>query len=725
MKTKNSVSAGIDEFFSKSNKTTAVALNMNPSKNSPTTSNCVSLTDSVAYTKDVLDAEILWCLKAVTSHYSYKSNNDIGKTFSMMFPDSVIARRFSCSERKMAYLCHFGLAPHFQKLMYEEFTKLSHFTLLFDETLNRTNQQKQLDLHIRYWDAKEEKVNTRYLTSVFMGHATAYDVFSAFQTGVQKLNLTKLLQVSMDGPAVNWRFYEILQNKLRKEHNVECVCIGSCGLHIVNNAFRKGECCTGWEISSILSALYYIFKDSPARREDFLASSELKKLPLKFCNHRWLENAPVSACAYEIWEDVIRYVKFVESGKLPKVTCKSFVTLTDATKDKLMPVKLLFFTCVAELVKPFLQVYQSDDPLLPFFATDIHKLVRHYLQYFKVLKEKFSDKISSSVKDLCDFDFSDNATYSAIEKVSAGFRADKLLKELHVRKEISDRDYMTFKHSCQKFILKMLESIMDKCPINYSLVRNVICVDPVYMAENSSKCQLKMKQVLLYLCQKHQINEEECDSVLLQYLDFLENVVKSASFDFKNFDCRIMKLDKFFHPFFEKKKYPELWNVLKILLILSHGQASVERGFSINKNIEVENLSENSYIAQRVVCDHVKNSGGIHSVSITKELRISATSAHSQYRLFLEEKSARENAANAIKKRKLESDGLLSLKHRKSFLEKEILDMKSKVDQFAQEAEHARDFSLLTKSNELRKTITEKTGELKEIDIQICEKKKT
>lgn len=44
----------------------------------------------------------------------------------------------------------------------------------------------------------------------------------------------------MDGPAVNWKFYNALQDDLGKEFNCKCVAIGSCGLHILNNALRKG-----------------------------------------------------------------------------------------------------------------------------------------------------------------------------------------------------------------------------------------------------------------------------------------------------------------------------------------------------------------------------------------------------------------------------------------------------------------------------------------------------
>ena len=56
------------------------------------------------------------------------------------------------------------------------------------------------------------------------------------------------------------------------------------------------------------------------------------------------------------------------------------------------------------------------------------------------------------------------------------------------------------------------------------------------------------------------------------------------------------------------------------LLLLSHRQASVERGFSVNRQIEVENLHEESAVAQRLVCDYINNAGGIHKVDISKHM---------------------------------------------------------------------------------------------------------
>ena len=42
-----------------------------------------------------------------------------------------------------------------------------------------------------------------------------------------------------------------------------------------------------------------------------------------------------------------------------------------------------------------------------------------------------------------------------------------------------------------------------------------------------------------------------------------------------------------------------------MLLIRYHGQAQVERGFSVNSQLLVENLNNDSLIAQRIISDHM------------------------------------------------------------------------------------------------------------------------
>jgi len=70
-----------------------------------------------------------------------------------------------------------------------------------------------------------------------------------------------------------------------------------------------------------------------------------------------------------------------------------------------------------------------------------------------------------------------------------------------------------------------------------------------------------------------------------------------------------------------------------MLLVLSHGQATVERGFNIiNKQVENENLSKEFVVAKRTICDYVTYVGGIEHVDVTnKKLILAATAAHQKY----------------------------------------------------------------------------------------------
>ena len=63
-----------------------------------------------------------------------------------------------------------------------------------------------------------------------------------------------------------------------------------------------------------------------------------------------------------------------------------------------------------------------------------------------------------------------------------------------------------------------------------------------------------------------------------------------------------------------------------MLLVLSYGQATVERGFSMNKQVQTENLYEESVVAKRTIRDYVSYAGGIQNVDVTnKKLILAAT----------------------------------------------------------------------------------------------------
>ena len=60
--------------------------------------------------------------------------------------------------------------------------------------------------------------------------------------------------------------------------------------------------------------------------------------------------------------------------------------------------------------------------------------------------------------------------------------------------------------------------------------------------------------------------------------------------------------------------------MLKLCLILSHGNARLESGFSINSEIIENNLKESSRVLQRMVYEGIMKKGGIMKVDISNEM---------------------------------------------------------------------------------------------------------
>ena len=209
------------------------------------------------------------------------------------------------------YLAVYGIASHFSDLLVKKTNGVS-YVLMFDESLNKEMQTKQLDMHIRMWDGK--KVQSRYLSSAFLGHATADDMISVFEAHVEgKLGLSNLIQLSMDGPNVNWAAYRKLEEKLSNEYRIKLVNTGSCGLHTVHNSFKEAINSTAWKLSGVLSSLHELFKDVPARRQDYKDVTGHELYPLQMCSHRWVENLSVCERAIAIRHSIIQYVKAVKA----------------------------------------------------------------------------------------------------------------------------------------------------------------------------------------------------------------------------------------------------------------------------------------------------------------------------------------------------------------------------------------------------------------------------
>jgi hypothetical protein len=243
---------------------------------------------------DTKKAEITWILKSIMAHYSYNSSEDNGDVFRTMFPDSVIAKSYKCGSTKQSYLVCHGIAPYFTEKLLNKVREAECYVVSFDESLNSICQEGQMDIIVRYFYGNE--VVSQYLDSQFLEPATSKDLLSAFKKGTSKLNPSKMLQVSMDGPSTNFKFLgELIEDRKQQDPDLPGILqLGSCSLHIVHGAFSLAVQKTGWNLERLLRAIWYLFADSPARRADFKEITKTEVFGLQFCSTRWVEDVCVA-----------------------------------------------------------------------------------------------------------------------------------------------------------------------------------------------------------------------------------------------------------------------------------------------------------------------------------------------------------------------------------------------------------------------------------------------
>jgi hypothetical protein len=324
---------------------------------------------------DVIKAEIIWAIARIMCHTSARSSESQTELFPLMFPDSNIANEFAMKKDKVSYVITYGLAPYFRGLLIQKLNNLDnvpYYSVAIDESLNKISQCAQMDVIIRFYD---ETLETRYLTSIFPPKCDAETLLKTFTTALETLNLSlhNIIQLSTDGPNVNIKLHRIFCQYLQ-EGDIQSVLldVGTCLLHIVHGSLKTGHKKVNWNVNEYLRRIYFLFKDFPTQRSDYIFHTGFSLFPLKFCAIRWLENVPVLKRGLKTLKPMREYVKKVADNPPDS---NNFVFVKTCLKDELLEAKLEFMLSIAEECQPFLTIFQSNDPVYPFLYIELRKLL--------------------------------------------------------------------------------------------------------------------------------------------------------------------------------------------------------------------------------------------------------------------------------------------------------------------------------------------------------------
>ena len=256
--------------------------------------------------------------------------------------------------------------------------------------------------------------------------------------------MEKLLQISMDGPNVNWDVLKRHSQHREEKELAQLVIIGSCGLHVVNGAFRTGMMETDWDIHKVLHAVWKLLDESPARRDVYIKETGSEVFPLHFCKTRWVEDEIVASIAIQIWPDISRVIRhWLSLARSKRPQNISFDVLVKHHTDPLMLIKLHFFKFIASILSPFLRRCQTPKPMIPFLSTELDATLRQVMSLF--LRRQVIEEATTPYK-LLKIDLGKRESMVDLQNVDLGTAANSALNKSKVKDDLK----MKFRKDCVK-----------------------------------------------------------------------------------------------------------------------------------------------------------------------------------------------------------------------------------------------------------------------------------
>ena len=181
----------------------------------------------------------------------------------------------------------------------------------------------------------------------------------------------------------------------------------------------------------------------------------------------------------------------------------------------------------------------------------------------------------------------------------------------------------------------MLSKLFERISLGSVIVRCSSIFNPTNLfVKELQNSERKMKRLLNFFFEDNIVTALKCDYAMSQFFDFVINDVKKSSVEFHNFGKSTDRLDVvcFQNSCFKIEKTNELNFVLKLIFTESHGNASAERGFSVNNLILENNTKAEAIIAHRFIKDFmIANELWSYIFEINNELILSINKAWDRY----------------------------------------------------------------------------------------------
>lgn len=334
---------------------------------------------------------------------------------------------------------------------------------------------------------------------------------------------------------------------------------------------------------------------------------------------------------------------------------------------------------------------------------------------------------AKSFVSLTQIDLSKPVNMKSLKNLDIGIATRRELTRL--KDKISPLQEHEFLMNCKAFMARSTEKLLEKCPLKYPIVRAARCLDPQIIAGPEEKSVKMFERLLHCLIDAKRVSEIDSDKVKREYANFVREKVRGNAkllVEYKQYDkVKDQRIDTLLaKELKEDASFQKLWNVVKCVLLLSHGQAGVERGFSVNSQLMDNNFKEKSIVALRTIHDHIQMCGGVLEVKIDQDLRNAAKNASSRCKHEMLEERKRKEKEEGSNANKVINEEIAQLRTKRKRLIDDAKVLRKSVDSFMIRAEKEQNLTFVTKANSYKRTIADMEQEETNVQSQIDSQKK-
>jgi len=120
--------------------------------------------------------------------------------------------------------------------------------------------------------------------------------------------------------------------------------------------------------------------------------------------------------------------------------------------------------------------------------------------------------------------------------------------------------------------------------------------------------------------------------------------------------------------------------------LLSHGQAVVERGFLVNKDVSQQNMQSTTLISRRFIKDNLRKKGGVQNVQVTDDMLKMVNSARNRYQIDIDSKKLDKSRQDEQVKMKMEEEEVDTWRKKAKTFESDIELLIQEADAASEEA---------------------------------------